>query len=183
MVLPLKKGPEMDDFAPFVEAMKNLQDAPIRFAWLMDDATRFALDKARLEPGAMLFSGLITPLRDTQSTSGGVWLGGQPKFVLDMEFADQADAQQFKAALDQMVSFIGMITALGANNAEDTEKTRKMRAALTLLFLDRDGANLSKTVDIGLLQRLAAAGLPWTNVFKPDEVDEVDEAEEVEEDR
>jgi hypothetical protein len=183
-MLPVPPEEQAREATPFIKALKNQKGAAIRFAWLMDDTTRFELDKARLEPGAMFFSGLLTPLRDMESTSGGMWLGENPKIVLDMQFADESDAQQFKTALDQLVGFIGLITAFGSSNADNPEEARKMqktRAALTLLFLDREGANLSKTFDIGLLQRLAAAGLPWTKMFEQEEEEDTFGPEEAEE--
>ena len=90
----------------------------------------------------------------------------------------EKDAKLFKETLDKMVGFVGLLMAFGTEDPEDPEeelKAQKMQAALALLFLDQEGANLSKTVDFGLLQRLAAAGLPWTSLFEPGEGEESEE--------
>jgi len=173
-MLPLPSKGESLDSTPFVEALGNHKDASIRFAWLMDDDTRFDLDMEQLNAGAMFFGGLMTSLREMKSTSGGLWLGQQPQVVFEMQFDNEDDAQQFKTSLDKLVNFFGLLITFGSDESNDPEVARKMqqtRAALSLLFLNRDGANLSKTIDVRLLQRMADAGLPWTNLLESEDTE------------
>lgn len=174
-MLPLPPKQRALDVTPFVKAFENHHGAPIRFVWLMDDTTRSEIDQTRPEADAILFGGLITTLRDMQSTTGGVWLGRRPKLVLDMQFANQEGAQKFKVALEELAGFIGLLSPFGSDDSDtpdEAQEMRKLPAAISLLLLDRDGAHLSKTFDIGLLERLAAAGLPWPNLFEPGEAEE-----------
>ncbi len=178
-MLPLPAKEDALDTTPFAQAMGNHPGAVIRMAWLMSDAERFEMDMKQLEAGAMFFGGLMTSLRDMQSTTAGVWLGERPKVVVNMQFDDEENAKQFKATLDKMVGFGGLLLAFGSDESDDPEEALKMeqtKAALTLLFLDRDGANLSKTFDIGLLQQLGTAGLPWTSVFESEAAELGDDA-------
>lgn len=78
-VLPLPATEQALDIKPFVNAMQNYQNAPIRFAWLMNEGTRAEFNQAQLDAGALAFGSLQTSLREMQSTSGGLWFGREPK--------------------------------------------------------------------------------------------------------
>ncbi|MEO1615603.1 MAG: serine/threonine-protein kinase [Planctomycetota bacterium] len=164
-LLPLPLPSEALDTTPFVEALQNFEGSAIRFAWLIDDATRLEIDRLQTRPGAALFEGLVTSLRGMQSTSAGVWLGEQPKLVLDMRFADPKDAKRFATGSEELA---GLITGFGPDLIacpDDTATSKEMREAFGTLFLDRNGARLSKTFDIALLQQLGDSGLPWTTLI------------------
>lgn len=181
-MLPLPRKEQSLDATLLRNALEKHRGASIRYVWLLNDDNRFEMDMAQLEAGAMFFGGLMTSLREMVSTSGGLWLGEQPRVKFEMQFANEDDAQQFKTSLDRLVGFLGMLITFGSDESEDPEQAQKMkqtRAALSLLFLNRDGANVSKTIDIGLLQQMAAEGLPWTTLLKSDDSEESEELPQV----
>jgi hypothetical protein len=147
------------DQKPFEEAISRHDGAAVRMVWQMDPATRQSLAQAQLDPGtAMFLGGMIQPLRNMNTMSSGIWLGKSPKLVVNMSFKGEADARQFKAGLEQTLTLVSMMMAMGE---QDAAETAKMRTAMALLFLDQDGVNLSKTIDVAVLKQLAEAGLLW----------------------
>lgn len=171
-MLPLPSREQALDTSGFARTLGKHKDAAIRLAWQMDEKTRAEFDQAQLDAGVLAFGSLMTSLREMQSTSVGIQVGRRPKINLDMEFANLEDAQLFKATFDKLLSFFGLQIMFGSGESDVPEEAQNMqttRAALSLLFLNRDGARLSKEFDVALLERLTSAGLPWTNLFEPDQ--------------
>ncbi len=170
--LELPRKGQAADPAPLERALNRHAGAPVRYAWVMDEASRHALDKARMEPGNMFFAGMIGALRNLETASGGIWIGKKPRFVVNMAFKNSSDALTFKTSLDQTVTMVGMFMAMAGADQDDPEAAKKaeqMRAGLALLYLDHDGKNLSKTIDTGVLRSLGEAGISWTQVAGQDE--------------
>jgi len=168
---PLPEPASAADPAPFIEAMQKEQGAPVRFAFVMTDQMKQQLQQAAANPNAAMMAGLMQPLTDMQTATGGLWLGAEPKMRVSMNFGQAASAQTFKTSADGMIQFMGQMMAMqgaqqnpnaaggaGAGQGPDMEK---IQAVLPLMMLDHEGEAVSKTLDIALLKALTEAGIPW----------------------
>jgi len=169
-VAPLPEPANAADPAPFIEAMQKEQGAPVRFAFVMTDQMKQQLQQAAANPNAAMMAGLMQPLTDMQTATGGLWLGAEPKLRVSMNFGQAASAQTFKTSADGMIQFMGQMMAMqgaqqnpnaaGAGQGQGPDM-EKIQAVLPLMMLDHDGAAVSKTLDIALLEKLTEAGIPW----------------------
>jgi hypothetical protein len=165
-VAPLPEAASAADPAPFVEAMNQEEGAPVRFAFVMTDQIKQQLQQAAANPNAAMMAGIMQPLTDMQTATGGLWLGAEPKLRVSMNFNEQASAQMFKTSADGIIQFMGQMMAMqgaqqnpeAAGQGPDMEK---IQAVMPLMMLDQEGAVISKTLDITLLEKLTEAGIPW----------------------
>ncbi len=166
-VAPLPDAASAADPAPFIEAMNKEDGAPMRFAFVMTDQMKQQVQQAAASPNAAMMAGLIQPLADMQTATGGLWLGATPKLRISMNFGQEANATAFKTSADGMVQFMGQMMAMQAAQQDPNANPgqgpdmQKIQAVLPLMMLDREGSSVTKTLDMTLLEKLTEAGIPW----------------------
>jgi len=70
-----------------------------------------------------------------------------------MQFADEVAAGQFQQSLSGWAIGLANLLALAPNDSPKKLDQESLRTLMTLLLLDKRGASLSKTIDLGMLER------------------------------
>lgn len=152
--------------APFVEALQGEKGAVVSAAWIMTPAVKEQLNQAMADPNAMMMIGVLQPLTNLKTASGGLHVGADPKIKIAFNFSDEASATAFKTSVDGMVQFFGQMAAMGAQdpNNPDAPDPAQIQAVIGMMALDANGATVSKTLDTDLLEKMTEAGIPWSSM-------------------